>query len=120
MVRIGHPARILNSVVHYSLDYRLTNCDQGQIVNDVRKELDANFKSLKKAVKGSEKYKTYQEIKVLRQELKTREKALLNSIISNAQVVLTTLNGSSSHLLSNTLFDVLLIDEASQALEAEY
>jgi superfamily I DNA and/or RNA helicase len=118
MIRLGHPARILNSVLHHSLDYRISTSSQGRIVNDVRQDLDTTFKSLKKK-KGKERYKTYQEIKELRQELRQREKTVLATIIQNAQVVLTTLNGSASHILAKEDFDILIIDEASQALEAE-
>lgn len=44
---------------------------------------------------------------------------MLHTIIKNAQIVLCTLNGASSHVLKNIEFDVVLIDEATQALESE-
>lgn len=49
---------------------------------------------------------------------------MVDGILRNAQVVLSTLNGSSSHAIEKCvqfcgLFDTILIDEATQALEAE-
>jgi len=49
---------------------------------------------------------------------------VLDGILRNAQVVFSTLNGASSRIIENCvrnfgLFDTVIIDEASQALEAE-
>ena len=39
MVRIGHPARLVDSVLRYSLDALISASDSAQIVQDVRKEI---------------------------------------------------------------------------------
>lgn len=44
---------------------------------------------------------------------------MVDGILRNANVILSTLTGSASHQLKNHNFDVVIIDEASQALEAE-
>jgi superfamily I DNA and/or RNA helicase len=119
IVRVGHPARVLDSVVHHCLDMRIDTSDQGQIVKDVRKELDDVLSQIQKTKRKQDRHKLYQDVKFLRSELKQREKEVLKSVITNAQVVLTTLNGSASKILKNEIFDVVLVDEASQALEAE-
>ena len=118
-MRIGHPARVLESVLQYALDVRIHSSNQGEIVLDVKKELDHTLNKASKAKRKSDRYKLYQEAKTLRAELKTRERTVLASTIKNAQVVLCTLNGAASKILNQEEFDVLLIDEASQALEAE-
>ncbi|KAJ3300962.1 hypothetical protein HDV03_001572, partial [Kappamyces sp. JEL0829] len=119
MVRIGHPSRVLESVLSHALDVRIHSSNQGQIVADVRKELDNTFASMAKTKRRGDKHKLYLESKQLRQELKQRERIVLDETLRNAQVILCTLNGSASKILKSTKFDVLLIDEASQALEAE-
>ena len=48
-----------------------------------------------------------------------REQTLVDSILRNANVVHSTLNGAGSKYLKSHNFDVVIIDEASQALEAE-
>lgn len=119
MVRIGHPARILDSVMMYSLDILTSTSEGGEIVKGVRKELDYTLSKASTTKRKSEKYKLYQDCKGLRIELKRREKDVVEGIIRNADVVLTTLSSSASKLLNTTDFDVVLIDEASQALEVE-
>lgn len=52
-------------------------------------------------------------------QLRTREKGVVQTLIKNANVVLSTLNGAASRVLQFEEFDTVLIDEASQALEAE-
>ena len=37
MTRLGHPARMLTSVIPYSLDYQLV--EQGQVIRDIRREV---------------------------------------------------------------------------------
>ena len=44
---------------------------------------------------------------------------MVQTLIKNANVVLSTLNGAASRVLQFEEFDTVLIDEASQALEAE-
>lgn len=39
IVRIGHPARIVESVQKYSLDALLSAADSADIIKDVRKDL---------------------------------------------------------------------------------
>jgi hypothetical protein len=39
-IRLGHPCRVMPSVLDYSLDVQLKTCDQGQIVAEIREEID--------------------------------------------------------------------------------
>ena len=119
IVRIGHASRVLDSVLHYSLDVRLYSSDEGQIVNEIRKELDLVLNKASKSKRRGDRHAMYQEAKQLRNELRTREKTVLETTIRNAQVILSTLNGAASKILFGEQFDVVMIDEASQALEAE-
>ncbi|KAJ3300816.1 hypothetical protein HK104_000009 [Borealophlyctis nickersoniae] len=106
IVRVGHPARVLGSVLDHALEVRVRTSDEGQIVNDVRREMDKTLQDAQKAKSGTLK-------------LKTRERTVVDTIIRNAKVVLSTLNGAASKTLMHEEFDTVLIDEATQALEAE-
>ena len=55
MVRLGHPARLMESVMKYSLDSRITKDDSNKIVQDIRKEIQAALKKLKKTRKKDER-----------------------------------------------------------------
>ena len=70
IVRLGHPARILDSVLLYSLEYQLQYSDGGHIVNDVRKELDSNLHALGKCRRKGDRKVIYKELKTLRSEVR--------------------------------------------------
>ena len=69
IVRLGHPARILDNVLLHSLEYRLQFSDGGEIVNDVQKELNSNLSALGKCRRKSDRRVIYQELKALRAEV---------------------------------------------------
>lgn len=45
ILRLGHPARLLESVQHHSLDAVLARGDNAQIVAEIRKDIDQVFVS---------------------------------------------------------------------------
>ena len=49
MVRIGHPARLVDSVLRYSLDALISASDSAQIAQDVRKEIQTASVSINQA-----------------------------------------------------------------------
>ncbi|PBP19153.1 P-loop containing nucleoside triphosphate hydrolase protein [Diplocarpon rosae] len=128
MVRLGHPARLLPSVVNHSLDVLTHTSDAASIVKDVRKEMDSKQASIKKTKSGRERKAIYGDLKELRKEFREREKKCIGSLIKGSKVVLATLHGAGSFQVSRShteeaakdeVFDVVIIDEASQALEAQ-
>ncbi|KAJ2974139.1 hypothetical protein NQ176_g6216 [Zarea fungicola] len=52
ILRLGHPARLLPSVVNHSLDVLTQTSEAGAIVKDVRAEMDAKQASIKKTKSG--------------------------------------------------------------------
>eukprot|EP00002_Diphylleia_rotans_P020124 TRINITY_DN3900_c0_g1_i1.p1 TRINITY_DN3900_c0_g1~~TRINITY_DN3900_c0_g1_i1.p1 ORF type:complete len:1003 (+),score=233.75 TRINITY_DN3900_c0_g1_i1:48-3056(+) len=118
-VRLGHPARILPSVIPYTLDSLINKAEGTEIVADVKKELDMILKSFAKVKDRSEIFRLRGEVKTLRKELRMREKKVVEEVLSRVQVVLATNIGvelASSEYLPR--FDLVVIDEAAQALEA--
>ena len=89
------------------------------IVKDVRKELDDKQASIKKTRNGRERRAIYGELKDLRKEFRERERKCVSDLVAESRVVLATLHGSGGFQLRNEAFDVVVIDEASQALEAQ-
>nr|XP_033784276.1 DNA-binding protein SMUBP-2 [Geotrypetes seraphini] len=122
ILRLGHPARLLDCVQHHSLDAVLARSDNAQIVTDIRKDIDEAFVKIKKTKEKGEKSHYRSEIKVLRKELKEREENAMTEILKHATVVLATNTGASDDgplkLLPEDYFDLVVIDECSQALEA--
>jgi DNA polymerase alpha-associated DNA helicase A len=66
-----------------------------------------------------ERRASYAQLKDLRRDMREREKSVLQSLLANASLVFSTLSGAGSSMLKNQKFDVVVIDEAAQAIEAE-
>ncbi|XP_015718818.1 DNA-binding protein SMUBP-2 [Coturnix japonica] len=122
ILRLGHPARLLEPIQQHSLDAVLARSDSAQIVADVRKDIDQAFAKSKKAQDKGERGHFLSEIKALRKELKEREETAMTVALTHASVVLATNTGASSDgplkLLPENYFDLVVIDECAQALEA--
>ncbi|ROW18230.1 hypothetical protein VPNG_00207 [Cytospora leucostoma] len=119
ILRLGHPARLLPSVINHSLDVLTRSSEAGQIVKDVRDEMDAKQASIKKTKSGRERKAIYGDLKELRKEYRERERGCISNLVKGSKVVLATLHGAGGFQLKNEAFDVVIIDEASQALEAQ-
>lgn len=119
MVRLGHPARLLPSVLNHSLDVLTRTSEAAALVQDVRKEMDDKQASVRKTRNGREKRQIYTELKELRQEYRERERGCVNNLVGGSKVVLATLHGAGGFHLKGQEFDVVIVDEASQALEAQ-
>jgi ATP-dependent RNA/DNA helicase IGHMBP2 len=126
-VRLGHPARIQHGIQKYSLESLVQSSDGTEIVQDCRRELNNHLKTLSNPKsRGNDKRVAYQEMKSLRKEIRTREEKVVGDILRNANVVLATNVGAGGsvfrHLADSKgepiAFDLVIIDEAAQALEA--
>ncbi|KAH0256723.1 DNA helicase, partial [Aureobasidium melanogenum] len=119
MVRLGHPARLLPGVLNHSLDILTRTSDAAALVKDIRNEMDAKQASIRKTRNGRERKAIYGEIKELRKDYRQREAACVSSLVRESKVVLATLHGAGGFHLKSQQFDVVIVDEASQALEAQ-
>ncbi|EEH41840.2 helicase [Paracoccidioides lutzii Pb01] len=119
LVRIGHPARLLSTILDYSLEVLTQTSDAAAIVKDVRKEIEIKQASIRKTRSGRERREIYRDLKELRKEFREREAKCVGNLVTDSKVVLATLHGAGGHQLRNQKFDVVIIDEASQALEAQ-
>ncbi|CEI92091.1 hypothetical protein RMCBS344292_06364 [Rhizopus microsporus] len=119
VVRVGHPARVLPTVIDHTLDVITRTCDSGRIVADIRKEMDDTLAKIGKSKNRTERRAMYSLMKDLRKDYRVRERKVIDEVLTNAQVTISTLNGAASRNMMNREFDVVVIDEATQALEAE-
>ncbi|KAL4229741.1 DNA-binding protein SMUBP-2 [Mactra antiquata] len=121
IVRLGHPARSLQHIQKYSLDAILATSDDTRLVEDVRKDLDQTLSRLKSARNHGEKQKLQEDMKYLRKELRQREERATKEILKHADIILVTLTSATDgpvKLLDKNHFDITIIDEVSQAIEA--
>jgi hypothetical protein len=122
-IRIGHPARLTDAVKPFCLDALIASHDGTEVVADVRQEIDSLRAKTESKGKRPKKqaHMSFKEIrselKSLRKELRTREQKIVSEILRSRDVVLCTCIGASSHFLREMSFDLVVIDEAAQALE---
>ena len=122
-VRLGHPARLSPSVLECCLDAAVGRADSSALAADVRKEMKAlTARLLRLGPRDrAERRDTRRELNALAREERARSSAAVKEVLTAAQVVAATLTGSLSRTLSAVTrdrpFDVVVIDEAAQALE---
>ncbi|KAL8606242.1 hypothetical protein ACOMHN_012874 [Nucella lapillus] len=121
IVRIGHPARLLPHIAPFALDALVTANDQTALAADARRDLN-NLLGQMKGKRGHSRSGMREEVKQLRREVRKREETATREILSRASVVLVTLTSASPDsplkLLDENHFELVVIDECSQALEA--
>ncbi|KAJ7481461.1 P-loop containing nucleoside triphosphate hydrolase protein [Mycena latifolia] len=128
VTRIGHPARVMahQGILDSTLEVKASRTEQAVLAKDVKNELETALgvlsgkgKGVKgKGPRGAERRKMWDEVKALRKEYRQREGGVVNSVLSESQVVLATCHSAGGRQLRNIDFDVVIIDEATQALEA--
>jgi ATP-dependent RNA/DNA helicase IGHMBP2 len=122
VVRMGHPARILDSLRHATLSAQVAeHFDQSSIreLDQQRERLlkqRARAESRGRGLNWEERHQYTQEIQKLWQDARDREYALGREILAQADVVLVTHGGIAKPILKKP-FDLLIMDEASQATE---
>ncbi|XP_030621793.1 DNA-binding protein SMUBP-2 [Chanos chanos] len=122
VLRLGHPARLLESIQKHSLDAVLAQSDNTSIIADIRKDMDKTYGEMKKVRDKGQRGNLKRELGELRRELKSREEAAVTQILKGASVVLATNTGACDDgplkFLPDGHFDLVVIDECAQALES--
>ncbi|KAF9467175.1 AAA domain-containing protein [Collybia nuda] len=128
VTRIGHPARVMahEGILDSTLEVKATRTDQAALAKDVKNELEITLgilsgkgKGVKgKGPRGAERKKLWDDVKALRKEYRQREGGVVKSVLAESQIVLATCHSAGGRQLRNHDFDVVIIDEATQALEA--
>ncbi|KAI0795525.1 P-loop containing nucleoside triphosphate hydrolase protein [Abortiporus biennis] len=128
VTRVGHPARVMGkeNVLESTLEVKAGRSEQAALARDVKNELESALSSLAgkgkgtkgKAPRGTERKKLWEEVRALRKEYRQREGGVVQTVLSDSQVVLATCHSAGGYQLRSQKFDVVIIDEATQALEA--
>ncbi|KAI0249793.1 P-loop containing nucleoside triphosphate hydrolase protein [Lactifluus subvellereus] len=132
VTRIGHPARVIahEGALNSTLEAQAERSDEAALVRDVKAELEMSLGVLAgkgrggKVPRGPERKKMWEEVRALRKEYRQREGGIAKAVLHESQesdksfVVLATCHSSGGHQLRAQEFDVVIIDEATQALEA--
>lgn len=99
IVRIGHPARLLESVQQFCLDALIQSSGNARASYDMRKEMHKLTLKLSKAKTKTEKYDIFTEFKQMRKDLRQMESALINQVLASANVICCTLTSAADKTL---------------------
>lgn len=125
VLRIGNITRIDDDITHLTLEEKVRGSEEWSRIKKVKieaEELSRKANKYKRSFGPEEKRERYllrKEAKETRKWAKELEYRLTQYIISQSDVVLTTLIGASHTYLKDRQFSTCIIDEASQALEPE-
>ncbi|KAN0094675.1 AAA domain containing protein [Tylopilus felleus] len=128
VTRIGHPARVMarEDILDATLEVKAGRSDQAALAKDVKAELDATLdilagKGKGKAAKkprGLQRKQMWEDVRALRKEYRQREGGVVKTVLSESQIVLATCHSAGGRQLRDHIFDAVIIDEATQAVEA--
>eukprot|EP00445_Apocalathium_hangoei_P028724 CAMPEP_0203935742 /NCGR_PEP_ID=MMETSP0359-20131031/73440_1 /ASSEMBLY_ACC=CAM_ASM_000338 /TAXON_ID=268821 /ORGANISM="Scrippsiella Hangoei, Strain SHTV-5" /LENGTH=1115 /DNA_ID=CAMNT_0050865629 /DNA_START=66 /DNA_END=3413 /DNA_ORIENTATION=- len=127
-VRLGHPARVQSDLHKYTMDNIVYKSDQAGLCRDIKKDIDDALKTARDRNARKEAKIAKAELTNLRKELRQRERRAVAEVLRHTQVVFATCAGAAtlhreirkgaSDAVGGSLeFDVVIIDEAAQALE---
>lgn len=120
LTRIGHPARVMEKLVPYTLDAQSFRTNSSEIILGIKEEIETLLKELSDGkIRGKERKAKYNTVRDLRREFRRREGSVVQEVLSLSRCVLATTHGAGDRKLMNEKpFDVVIIDEAAQAVES--
>lgn len=122
-IRIGHPARVLESLQEHTLDYLVEADPAMKVVREMRREAEmltskAGRWTRAKPMPGARE-DLKQEARRLRNDAKIFEEQIINTKLDRANVICATTN-YDPEILGDRTFDLGVIDEACQSTEPGY
>lgn len=125
VLRVGNPLRMSESLESISTEGRLRKLPEFSVVKECRKRAD-EFRRMSRQYKRNfgpqeraQRKALQDEARALMKDANALEKQLYADLFSRAEVVCATPVGSAQSIPQKQQFDVLLLDEAAQALEPQ-
>lgn len=122
-VRIGHPARVLESLLDLTLEKRAEAHEAAKIAKELMQEAFALFRTARKRreKRGPGRFSNSREAerdaKKLLVEARTLSARAEAEVLDRAEVVLATLTSIDADALRGRKFALAAVDEATQAVE---
>lgn len=123
VLRIGNPAKISDEILPYTFDYQISQHEDAKEIKRLRKlafelkRMAYKFKKYFNQREREQKQAMIRESKNILAQIGSMEKYVLEQARDHSQVFVSTLVGASNSLIASKKFDVVMIDEAGQALE---
>jgi ATP-dependent RNA/DNA helicase IGHMBP2 len=112
-VRLGHPARIRPELLELTLDAQVDEDGASKLAREWRDRARTIRKSAA-GKRGAEAKELWNEARALDRDAARELQNAASAIMSRAEVVLATCAGCDHYLLGSTIFDCVVVDEATQ------
>lgn len=120
IVRIGHPSRVAPEVAERSLDALIDRSDANRLsqgwLKDARKLRD-KARSAKRRMSGSERHGLWVEARRLERDAREHLARAQKALLDHAPVICATAAGADARVLGARRFDLVALDEATQAID---
>lgn len=121
-LRLGHPARITASLREYTLDFKLALHPLAQEIADHQSHLQRLFKREdryreKRSPGRLAERGIHDEIEELKEDVRRLRKEIFIRVMRESEVIVGTPTSIQDKSIREKMFDVLIIDEATQATE---
>jgi superfamily I DNA and/or RNA helicase len=123
VIRLGHPARVVEALREHTLDYLLEAHPDLQVAQKLLRDAEALFRKASRYTRArpapGERAALRSEARQLSAEARRLERQIEDHLIDRSEVVCATLTGLDDDLLGDREFDLCVIDEAGQATEPQ-
>ncbi len=121
-LRLGHPARITPALREHTLDFKLALHPLAKIISETEAEVYRLEKrreryDQRRSPGISKEFEVKGEISHLKQEIRKIQKEIFERVMEDSQVIIGTPVSIEDKVLREEFFDLLVIDEATQATE---
>lgn len=120
VVRLGHPARVAESLRNHSLDGLVESHENTPIIRQMIRDAEAIYRKSDKWTRAKrtrgEKQEMRADAKMLLKEARQLEQYAIESILNRANVICAT-TSFHEELIGDRWFDLIVIDEACQSTE---
>ncbi len=122
VLRLGHPARVSNHLREYTLDFKLALHPMNQELAKSEAEMTRLKKRLeryrdRRSPGREEEQALRRDISMLRQEILKMKKEIFRLVMKETEVVVGTPTSVQDRSIKEKEFDLVVIDEATQATE---
>lgn len=121
VVRVGHPARVFESLREHTLDERVRFHPSSRIADDLMRQAEVLVRSASKPGRSGEAWRRAgqqrSEARALQNQARSLERQAIRYVLDSSEVICTTTT-LDDDLLGDLHFDWVVIDEACQATES--
>ncbi|MGI4729531.1 MAG: AAA domain-containing protein [Janthinobacterium lividum] len=123
VLRVGNPARVSERLAATTLDSKMAAHSGMKEIKKLKKQA-AEYKNMAHKYKRNfgraeqeQRKALFNEAHKIIKEVGKTEQFMMDEILAKAQIITATLVGANHYTVRNLKFDVVVIDEAGQALE---